>query len=695
MMTLNELFKKAAGNAYENFMGISNTPSPSQSQRLTVTKPVPPRQPTSAQEWKNRLKAEEEAGYNEGSAGFNPVKWFIRPVPEWVTAPTPQDPKERELRESRLRGYQKAQRDDTHTVTGVQAQLSAKIPNTVAKSIDTNAGVATQALNMIPGVHLDFSTATSWSKAKDADDYKQEYVNQEADLLGNPYSAEGMAATKRVSDSVGKTFYTQAIADHAARLLKSPDPQDQLYGQFYADMAARLGNVEDASNQLVGKNALVNVLLGAGVPGGTAVKLSTPFAFGAIEPTVNRYMQKWFGRDFGLLTGTDAGAQEEKNYRLTYGDKTAERVFQQQFQLVGTDDNDQPVAFSVPETATREELEAALPHYDIYTQYLQEQGIPLDKMNDEDVKLDFVVRFANGGTPSTELFKTAMFRTLTPEHQIDAFETWMAKRYARDKETSLIDKAISGVKHLGNKADMLADAMRNDTTGIYAQGFNDFLMGADTDTIVAFFDRYSGGSGNSGDVDVILDAVRDGFKGAMKADPRKMGPMARGLVKLHAAQAARAGKDPSVSTKGAEMIKSAFSELLEDPDTFSNLSDKEKLDFLKTMVDVFSSEEGKAALGPEGENMASGVTANLQSMAIDLAKEHPEMWPEFLGLYLNWKGMKGPAEYISNNPWVFWAGLGTLLFGGVLLLGSVFDDDEVEEDEDADYRRALRRNPYA
>ena len=90
--------------------------------------------------------------------------------------------------------------------------------------------------------------------------------------------------------------------------------------------------------------------------------------------------------------------------------------------------------------------------------------------------------------------------------------------------------------------------------------------------------------------------------------------------------------------------------------------------------------------------------ANLKDTAFDLAKTHPEMWPELAGIFLRYKGMSGVAD-IASNPWVFWAGLGTLLFGGVLALGNVFDTDEneddEEDDEDAAYQRALRRNPYA
>lgn len=638
-------------------------------------------------EWKNRLQQEEKAGYDEGSAGWNPIKWFNRKTPEWVTAPTAKDPQQRALQQARLRGYQKAQRDDTHTVTEMQADLAQKSPDLWNKFMDWAFGSG---------------------KGMGKDDYAREFINQEAQLLANPYSEKGRAVLENASRRIGKTFYTAGAMDRAFHNQNSVDPIDRQVGNFDAAFLKWVGGAEDLANQVVFRDAPVNLALAAGaplLPGAKALAkapalvrqgvIASEVAAAGAAPSAANYAGSFFGRDYGLFSGADKGAQEERASRLTYGDDVTNRMAQQQFQAVGTDQNGQPMTFQMKPTATNEELEAVLPNYTDYQQWLTTNGIPQAKMNDEASKYGYVSHVIQGGTPGTDIFTTSMFRTMTPEHKIEAFETWAMKRYLREDVDKML---VSGIKNFGNKAAMLSEAIGSDTTGVYADGFNKFLTGSDPDTILAFMEKYAGGKGGSGDTEALRNTFQNALVNAMKTDPTKTVPLLNGCLALQEAQALKDSKDPKVASKGAELVKTAFKEVLKDPESFNGMPDKDKLELLRTLEKVYSGSDGPALLGQEGDDMASSIMANLKDTAFDLAKTHPEMWPELAGIFLRYKGMSGAAD-IASNPWVFWAGLGTLLFGGVLALGNVFDTDEneadEEDDEDAAYQRALRRNPYA
>lgn len=633
-------------------------------------------------EWKNRLKQEEQAGYDEGSAGWNPFKWFNRKTPDWVTAPTAKDPQQRALQQARLRGYQKSQRDDTHTVTEMQADLAQKSPDVWNKFMDWAFGSG---------------------KGMGKDDYAKEFINQEAELLGNPYSERGMAVLENASNRIGKTFYTAAAMDRAFHNQNSADPIDRQVGKFDAAFLRWIGGAEDLANQVVFRDAPANLAFVAAtplLPGAKAlahapklirqgVNAAEVAGIAAAPPAAN-YVGSFFGRDYGLFSGADKGAQEERNSRLTYGDAVTDWIAQQQVQATGTDANGQPVSFQMTPAATEQELKAALPNYTDYQQWMMKNNISLDKMNDESSKFGYVSQLVKSGTPSTDIFATPMYRTMTSEHKIEAFETWLAKRYLRGDVDKML---VSGIKNMGNITAMLSDAIGNDTTGVYADGFNKFLTNSDPETILAFMEKHSGGSG-AGNTEAVRNIFQSSLVNAMKMAPKKTMPLLNGCLALQEAQAIKDSKNPEVASKGAEMVKTAFKEVLQDPKSFEGMPDKDKLELLQTLAKVYSSSDGPSLLGQAGDEMAATIMSNLKGVAFDLAKSHPEMWPDLAGIFLQSKGLGSVAEAVSN-PWVFWAGLGTLLFGGVLAARSVFDDDEDEEDEeDEEYQKALRREAF-
>ena len=178
----------------------------------------------------------------------------------------------------------------------------------------------------------------------------------------------------------------------------------------------------------------------------------------------------------------------------------------------------------------------------------------------------------------------------------------------------------------------------------------------------------------------------------MRADPHKLLPNLQGIVKLSAAKAERDGKVPDAASKGVQMLKNTYGNLLSDPDIYEDLSAEEKKGVISLMSKICSTKEGQAMLGKEGNELAGKIVENLQGVAGELALTHPEMWPALLGAWFTFKGMPKVGEAVEN-PFVFWSGVGTILLGGALAVSSVFDsdeDDEEDENDSDDYGKAIR-----
>jgi hypothetical protein len=238
----------------------------------------------------------------------------------------------------------------------------------------------------------------------------------------------------------------------------------------------------------------------------------------------------------------------------------------------------------------------------------------------------------------------------------------------------------------------------HDKTGVLNDGTQAFFRSADVPTLVSFLDRHaeggSGGIGSGGDTSALMNVIRNGIQQNMKEHPENVWPLLDNSLKLNAAQAIRDGKNPNASSEGARMIQTMFKNVLADPELVRNMPAQDKVDLISALAKTYSGQNGQALLGAEGDELSSAVMDNLQSEAAILLQEHPEYAPELAKAYLHFKKMPGAAE-VAGNPWVFWLGAGTLLFGGLALARSVFDDDEDEDEELSDYEKALRRRAYS
>ena len=710
----------------------------------TKARPVEKAPKTPEQQWREEAKAAYDWGKEQGHG-----QWmFTKKIPAWVTEKTPEDPRERALRWFQLRGFSAAQKEDQHDITGFQAFYSHYLPDWAVKYWSSAAGQSLMN-GLVHGGSTPYDTqAPRYSKANDSAGYAADYMMEEAAMMGNPNTPLSLALLKNKASQIGKTPLLANVTDAQFYndIKKQTAPDGSIVYQYdpstYGQFLQGLGAMEEAVGTLAVKNAPENAALfalggplvrGVGgalakIPGSaaaTAAVTKSPMvakatAFFAQHPNLAAHARSMAnasgitaavmapglaadmvpGREASLALGTDQSQMSEKQLKATYGKDIANEVIQSQFRLHGTDENGNYTEFNLPVNASKEELESTLQSYSSYTNWMKEAGIPEDKINDEDTKFQFCMAAAQGGTSGTDLFETGMFRTLSPEHAVDIGEAWLAGAEARaqgdwrSRGMSLLEDLMGG-KNIFKKTKgaWLAEAIQNDDSGVFADGLTKFFTYAPVEAGTIFLDRHSSGTGGGPyDTDIVYDTIGKAMENAVRADHHKLLPNLQGIVKLSAAKAERDGKVPNAASKGVQMLKNTYGNLLSDSDIYEDLSAEEKKGVISLMSKIYSTKEGQAMLGKEGNELAGKIVENLQGVAGELALTHPEMWPALLGAWFTFKGMPKVGEVVEN-PFVFWSGVGTILLGGALAVSTVFDsdeDDEEDENDSDDYGRAIR-----
>ena len=714
----------------------------------TKNAPVEKAPMTPEQQWREDAKRAYDWGKEQGRG-----QWmFTKKIPPWVTEKTPEDPRERALRWFQLRGFSAAQNEDQHDITGFQAAYSHYLPDWAVKGWSSATGQSLMN-GLVHGGSTPYDTqAPRYSKANDSAGYAADYMTEEAAMMGNPNTLLSLAILENKASQIGKTPLLANITDAQFYndLKKQTAPDGSTFYQYdpsaYGQFLRGLGTVEEAAGTLAVKNAPENVaLLALGGPlvrgvGGALAKVpgaakattavtnlvtKNPWVAGATEffakhpnlaaqakstasgagitaaiMTPDLVADMLPGRDASLALGTDKGKMNEQQLKATYGKDIANEAIQSTFRLRGEDENGNYVEFNPPVNATKDQLESTLQSYQAYTNWMKEAGIPEDKINDEDTKFQFCMAAAQGGTSGTDLFETGMFRTLSPEHAVDIGEAWLAGAEARaqgdwkSRGMSLLED-LKGGKNIFKKTKgaWLAEAIQNDDSGVFADGLTKFFTYAPVEAGTIFLDRHSSGTGGGPyDTDIVYDTIGKAMEQGVRNDPHKLLPNLQGAIKLSAAKAERDGKVPDAASKGVQMLKKTYGNLLSDPDIYKDLSAEEKKGIISIMAKICSTKEGQAMLGKEGNELAGKIVENLQGVAGELALTHPEMWPALLGAWFTFKGMPKVGEAVEN-PFVFWSGVGTILLGGALAVSSVFDsdeDDEEDENDSDDYGKAIR-----
>lgn len=679
---------------------------------------LPEKELTPEQQFQRQLSAAEKEGYEAGQGQWK----FWRKQPEWLTEPTSNDPVEYAMQRARLFGFSRAQREDVHNLTGFEAAYTHYLPNWAVKLWNT------QSVPWPSGQYK--ANASSYASAPGKTDIAAEYADQEKAMMGgDPDSEQNMAILANHTGWIGKTPILAALSD--SKFYDDVQFADEQNGKPFeynpstvSKIYEGIAGIEDAAGKAVVEDSTINALtfgIGGKILGGTRVAgvASKPMVAKAVQflqkaPKAQKAL-KFVGQSAAmagphiveqaadattamtggdetarLITGTAPAQMKEDQYRATYGNDAMKAI------------EDSYYAPNIPEGAEIKSLDDMTQYYDGYTKWRKANNIPDEAMNDEGNKLAYLNWAINAGTPATSVFDTSMFKTLEPEHQVEILDNWLPKRVIRQFGTtgtvasawnnfSLTRLFTPGEKAF-DRAGMLNEAILGDTTGVIKDGIRNFVANASVPAIMHLIESHSGtGSGGSSSHDALLTTFVDACQDAMKEDKTKIAPMLTGIIKFQAAVSNSDSKDPKQASKGVELMRTAFKDVLADPDSFEGMPDKDKLEIIRTLAKVYSSKDGPAMLGQEGDELAAKIMSNLQTQALELAKTHPEMWPDLMGAYLMSKGMPEMGEAVSN-PWVFWTGAGALLLGGAAVVSSVLDDDDDEDEDDTEDDEA---NAYA
>jgi len=610
--------------------------------------------------------------YQQGQndASDRSILGFAKPWtehPDYISAKPPTDPWLRELDEAKRQGYNDKMKGYAMNASEYAARLSRIAPYGVPQVADRLAGAIT---NGKMGV-------TDWNQTRSANDIQREYANDVTRTLDNPDTPQGRDYIAFRTGLTANSPWTAGMKDWGRAHPDSP----------IGTVGNALGRVEDFGNELFNKGSLINV--------GLAGPVGKALTFGKMRPGMRIAAEgaalaapDWVyaaSPEAAMWIGKRPMQQDERAARLTYGDAIANRMANDKYMGYWSDDNGN-YTFSGSQIKDPAKFGQALGYFPDYGQYLQQHDIAPEHYANQNVLMNYVMNRVGTGTAGTELFNTPMFQMLDPSNKAKAFDTWLEKRYISAERNDKI-----GWNSADSKAVKLSKALASDSTGVLRNGIQNFFRYADAPTIANYLGSHAGGAGGGteGDMDALYGVLKDSIVMNMRENPGHITPLVQDLVKLKASQDLLAKNDPNASMKGAEVIKAAFKDVMKDPEVTSQMSARDREEFIAAVAPIMETPGGAELLGGEADEAAMAAVRNLQGDVLGAAIRHPDIIPKLAGSWTATHISPEAGKYVSN-PWVFWSVLATLAAGGVIAASSVFDDDEDEDDEERQYRKAIR-----
>jgi len=310
--------------------------------------------------------------------------------------------------------------------------------------------------------------------------------------------------------------------------------------------------------------------------------------------------------------------------------------------------------------------------------------------NDPETQKKYVQWYTRNGTLDSTIVFTPMFRSMSPEDQVECMNNMLKNRKLWNSKAGVtIDELLSG----DSRADMFANALRNDKDGSMHQLFQDFLMGTDSETFAKFLGANAGsgtGSAKSASMDLIYKELENGIVGRIVNNPNEAPGTISALLKLKMAE--NSG-NIDTNSQGAQVVKKALMTALADKDTIRNMDPNKRMELTAMLYRLSKTPGGMESLGDDGLAMAKQIEENLQENLWKTVWSDPiHNLPLVFSMMTSAAGFDGISE-AASNPWTFWLGAAALLACGLLIGGSGLDDDE--DDEEDEYEVGLRRNPYA
>lgn len=327
--------------------------------------------------------------------------------------------------------------------------------------------------------------------------------------------------------------------------------------------------------------------------------------------------------------------------------------------------------------------------YQLYQTWAEKSNLD---PNDLETQKKYVQWYTRNGTMDSTIVLTPMFRSMSSDDQVACMNNMLKNRKLWSTKAGVtIGEVLSG----DSRADMFANALRNDKDGSMHKMFQDFLMGTDSETFAKFLGA-NAGSGSSAaksvNTDLIYKELENGIVGRIVNNPNEAPGTISALLKLKMAE--NSG-NIDMNSQGAQVVKKALMTALADKDTIRDMDPNKRMELTAMLYRLSKTPGGMESLGDDGLAMAKQIEDNLQENLWETVWSDPiHNLPLVFSMMTSAAGFDGISE-AASNPWTFWLGAAALLACGLLVGGSGLDDDDEDDEEDNEYEAGLRRNPYA
>lgn len=587
----------------------------------------------------NYINQQRNAAQDTGRAWWKPWTWFQDAPEQFRQATNNWDPVEMEAAKAQSQGYQTGTQQDIMLNRAEHAKVADHYINSLANKFvlgDYKNQANKEFANSLVDIGVDPHDAIDTVFKSNAEVMFQDNTPGNENSWRNILLREGVG--------LGEAFYG-ADAPQTYLLMKG------------------IGKIP-----FVGKHPVAaTVALGAGLPFGSRMTQAY---------MTNKNPQA------GLLLGMNSNREYENLYRDWYGDDAANATFQ--IGMLQNQNGEFTNAWDVEHGGDNPA------NYAEYTSWAAGKGFSGDQLQDPAVMKQWVQRSIDQGTPVAAIMETPMFQNLTPTDKAQFAVDMLKNRVLGD--TGMFKLLKQKYWDDMSEAEMLADAMRNDKSGVIADTIGEFFAMNDTATVLKFIEMNAGdGTGGSvADTSNLFKTFQDGMVQNLKNNPDQTGAMMQGLLNLQAAKSEAGGAALANDSQGVAAIKKAFTQALADPDFVNEMSDDKLLELAELFANNGSAAGGMDMLGDEWVELANTAEANIRNRVSEAFFNNPfKNGPQIAGLWLASKGFGGMGKFASN-PWIFYSVAMSLLLGGALMLTSGIDDDEED-----DYHRALKDNPWS
>lgn len=602
-----------------------------------------------------------------------------------------------------------------------------------------NQGMRGAALQDISHISHDAAVASSYSpyfmpeyvdkkfngrdtqSARDESDLREEYANSLRDLVDNgQMSADDMVHRTRNlgylvnAPEANDEWYTRFgknLTRTAQDFVRDIGFRSSLINLALPAVGRAVGTVGNALGKIPGVASTGRFITAPAVAtaraGGSALARITPQAVKSSVPVISNVV-KPFAPGIVLQTGRnvleDAGSHTEgamNRAMLGLGVNKHYLDMRHNREIYGTDLARQ-LETGLQNTVVDSEgniiqINSSNPlDYPKYVQWGNKNGFE-GKLDSPEAQSAYINWLTHNPSDDMSFIETPMFTGMSADNRAKALTDKVTTNViAKAKGSSLIDV----VRGKQSKNGVLLDVLLHDKDGSVHDMLHTIIANTDKDTFAEFLKQNAGtggsgatGSGVSANMTPLYKELYKGIVDRFDTNPNDMPGTVSNMMKLGEA-IATAGA--TRSSEVVQYMRNAVVDSLSNEDVWSRMSDDKAFEMAGILAALHESPGGVESLGDRGAEAEVRIKSIIKERLLDSVWNNPgENLPKVASLFATMYNMPGIAGAVKN-PWIFWTGAAALLAGGFFLVSSALDDgDEEDDDEETEYKRALKRNPYA